>query len=193
MSPFCLLAFASLHTCSFAKKSLPSSSHSASRPHKPQTCPPILTSPHLLNLRRPTVDALALAANFNVKLAFTLHTPRAFHERVVGHAAGVCTLSGHEFEHGQEEVADAARFLDAKVVLLTQDVGKGPMAQAVDVAELAFAVEDLLRPFATDAQGFRESAEQLDDLCYVVVVFAVLCAGLRVEEVVACDKFEGLG
>ena len=39
---------------------------------------------------------------------------------------------------------DAARFLDAKVVLLTEDVGKGPVAQAVDVAELAFAVEDFL-------------------------------------------------
>lgn len=66
------------------------------------------------------------------------------------------------------------------------------MAQAVDVAELAFAVEDFLRPFAADAQRFGEGAQQLDDLCYVIVIFAVLCARLRVEEVVACDKFEGL-
>ena len=79
------------------------------------------------------------------------------------------------------------------MVLLTQDVGKGPVAQAVDVAELAFAVEDFLRPFAADAQRFGEGAQQLDDLCYVIIVFAVLCARLRVEEVVACDKFEGLG
>ena len=79
------------------------------------------------------------------------------------------------------------------MVLLAQDVGQGPVAQAVDVAELAFAVEDFLRPFAADAQRFGERAQQLDDLCYVIVVFAVLCAGLRVEEVVACDKFEGLG
>lgn len=66
------------------------------------------------------------------------------------------------------------------------------MAQAVDVAELAFAVEDFLRPLAADAQRFGEGTQQLDDLCYVVVIFAVLCARLRVEEVVACDKFEGL-
>ena len=78
------------------------------------------------------------------------------------------------------------------MVLLAQDVGQGPVAQAVDVAELAFAVEDFLRPFAADAQRFGERAQQLDDLCYVIVVFAVLCARLRVEEVVACDKFEGL-
>lgn len=66
------------------------------------------------------------------------------------------------------------------------------MAEAVDVAELAFAVEDFLRPLAADAQGFGESAEQLDDLCDVVVVFAIFGAGLGVEEVVACDEFEGL-
>jgi len=111
---------------------------------------------------------------------------------VVGHAAGVGALGRHQLEHGQQEVADAARLLDAKVVLLTQDVGKGPVAQAVDVAELAFAVEDFLRPFAADAQRFGERAQQLDDLCYMIVVFAVLCARLRVEEVVACDKFESL-
>jgi len=64
--------------------------------------------------------------------------------------------------------------------------------QAVDVAQLALAVEDLLRPFARDAQGFREGAEEFDDLRDVVVVFAVFGAGLRVEEVVARDEFEDL-
>jgi hypothetical protein len=39
---------------------------------------------------------------------------------------------------------------------------------------------------------FGEGAEQLDDLRDVVVVFAVFGAGLGVEEVVACDEFEGL-
>ena len=33
------------------------------------------------------------------------------------------------------------------------------MAQAVDVAELAFAVEDLLRPFSGETEGFGESTE----------------------------------
>ena len=150
------------------------------------------SSPHLLDLGRPAVDTLTLAADLDVKLALAFHTPRALHERVIRHATGVSTLGRHQLEHREQEVAEAARFLVAKVVLLTQDVGKGPVAQAVDVAELAFAVEDFLRPFAADAQRFGEGAQQLDDLCYVIVVFAVLCAGLGVEEVVACDEFEGL-
>ena len=66
------------------------------------------------------------------------------------------------------------------------------MPQTVDIAEFALAVEDFLRPFARDAQGFGEGAEELDDLRDVVVVFAVLGAGLRVEEVVAGDEFEDL-
>lgn len=62
----------------------------------------------------------------------------------------------------------------------------------MDVAEFSFAVEDLLGPFAADTHGFGEGAEKLDDLCDVVVVFAVFGAGLRVEEVVAGYKLEYL-
>ena len=67
------------------------------------------------------------------------------------------------------------------------------MPQAVDIAQLAFAVENFLRPFAGDAEGFGEGAEELDDLRDMVVVFAVFGARLWVEEVVACDEFEDLG
>ena len=66
------------------------------------------------------------------------------------------------------------------------------MPQAVDVAQFALAVEDFLTPFARQAQGFGEWTEQFDDLGDVVVVFAVFCAGLGVEEVVAGYKFEDL-
>jgi len=111
---------------------------------------------------------------------------------MVRHPTSISPLSRHKLQHRQQEIANTARLLDAEMVLLAQHVGQSPMAQAMDVAQLAFAVEDFLRPFAADAEGFGESAEQLDDLCYVVVVFAVLCAGLGVEEVVACDEFEGL-
>jgi hypothetical protein len=149
-------------------------------------------SPGLLDLGRPTLDALALAADWNVDLGLALHSPRALEERVARHAAGVGALGGHELEHGQEEVADTAGLFHAKVVFLAQHVGQGPVAQAVDVAELAFAVEDLLRPLAADAERFGKRAEQLDDLCNVVVVLAVLGAGLRVEEIVSCDKLESL-
>lgn len=59
------------------------------------------------------------------------------------------------------------------------------MTEALDVAQLAFSVEDLLRPLAGETERFGEGPEELDDLCDVVVVFAVFGAGLRVEEVVA--------
>ena len=51
----------------------------------------------------------------------------------------------------------------------------------MDVPELAFSVEDLLGPFPTEAEGFREGAEEFDYLGDVVVVFAVFGAGLWVE------------
>jgi hypothetical protein len=66
------------------------------------------------------------------------------------------------------------------------------VSQPVDVAQLAFAVEDLLGPFPGLAEGAGEGAEELDDLSDVVVVFAVFGARLGVEEVVACDELEDL-
>ena len=62
----------------------------------------------------------------------------------------------------------------------------------MDVPELAFSVEDLLGPFPTEAEGFREGAEEFDYLGDVVVVFAVFGARLGVEEVVAGYEFEDL-
>jgi hypothetical protein len=152
----------------------------------------VILSPDLLDLGRPALDALALATDSNIDLGLALHSPRALKERVARHAAGVGALGGHELEHGEEEFADAAGLFHAKVVFLAQHVGQGPVAQAVDVAELAFAVEDLLRPLAADAQRFGKRAQQLDDLCNVVVVLAVLGAGLRVEKIVTCDKLKSL-
>ncbi len=111
---------------------------------------------------------------------------------MAGHAARVGALLGHELEHRGEEVGDALALLLLEVVLLAEDVGQGPVAQAVDVAQLALAVEDLLRPLARQAERLGERPEQLDDLRDVVVVLAVLGARLRVEEVVACDKLEDL-
>jgi hypothetical protein len=62
----------------------------------------------------------------------------------------------------------------------------------MDVTQLAFSVEDLLRPFPGEAERFGEGAEEFDDLGDVVVIFAIFGAGLGVEEVVTCDEFEGL-
>jgi hypothetical protein len=66
------------------------------------------------------------------------------------------------------------------------------VSKSVNVPKLAFAVEDFLRPFAGDTELFGKGAEEFDDLRDVVIVFAVLGAGLGIEEVVACDKFEDL-
>lgn len=62
----------------------------------------------------------------------------------------------------------------------------------MDVAQLALAVEDLHGPFPRHAEVAREVAEELDDLCDVVVVFAVFGSGLWIEEVVAGDELEDL-
>ena len=78
------------------------------------------------------------------------------------------------------------------MVLLPQDVRERPVPQAVDVAQLAFAAEDFLRPFTREAEGAREGAEEFDDLRDVVIVFAVFGAGLGIEEIVACYQLEDL-
>ncbi len=111
---------------------------------------------------------------------------------MAGHAPRVGALLRDELEHRGEEVCDALALVVLEVVLLAQDVGQGPVAQAVDVAQLSLAVEDLLRPLARQAERLGERPQQLDDLRDVVVVLAVLGARLRVEEVVARDELEYL-
>lgn len=59
------------------------------------------------------------------------------------------------------------------------------MAESVDIAEFAFAVEDLLGPSTGKTKRLGECTEQLDDLGYVIVVFPVPGAGLGVEQVIA--------
>lgn len=66
------------------------------------------------------------------------------------------------------------------------------MSQSVNVTQLALAVENLLAPLAAQAQRSGERAQQLDNLRNVVVVLAVLCTGLGIEEVVAGDELEYL-
>lgn len=62
----------------------------------------------------------------------------------------------------------------------------------MDVAQLAFAVEDLHGPFTSHAEVTGEVAKELDDLRDVVVVFTVFSTGLGVKEVVAGDELEHL-
>jgi hypothetical protein len=64
--------------------------------------------------------------------------------------------------------------------------------ESVDIPELALSREDFLAPFAGHTEGLRERSKQFDDLGNMVVVFAVLGAGLRIEEIVACDQLKYL-
>lgn len=66
------------------------------------------------------------------------------------------------------------------------------MSKTVDISELAFSVEDFLGPLSGKTQGFGEGTEEFDYLGDMVVVFAVLGAGLGIEEVVTGDEFEDL-
>ena len=66
------------------------------------------------------------------------------------------------------------------------------MAQTVNVAELAFTIEDLLRPLPREAKSTGERAKQFNNLGNVVIVFAVFSTRLGVKEVVACYEFENL-
>ena len=111
---------------------------------------------------------------------------------MIRHPARISPLRRQQLQHRQQEIRDPLPLFGSEMVLLPQHVREGPVAQPVDIAQFAFAVEDLLGPFARQAEGFGEGAEELDDLRYVVVVFAVFGARLGVEEVVAGDEFEDL-
>lgn len=50
------------------------------------------------------------------------------------------------------------------------------MSESMDVSELAFSIEDFLRPFARQPKGFGKWAEKFDDLGDVVIIFAILGA-----------------
>lgn len=103
--------------------------------------------PRLLHLSRPALDALALAADLNIKLD-VLHALRALQETVIRHPARIGPLSRQKLEHGQQKLGYPLRLLDAEMILLPQHVGQCPVSQPVNVSQLAFAVKYLLRPFA---------------------------------------------
>jgi hypothetical protein len=67
------------------------------------------------------------------------------------------------------------------MVFFTQDVRQGPVAESVYIAQFAIALKDLLGPFPGQREGLGERAEQFDDLCDMVVIFAILGSRLRVE------------
>lgn len=60
------------------------------------------------------------------------------------------------------------------------------------IAQLALAIEDLLRPFACKTEGFGKRSKEFDNLRNVVVVLAILGAGLRIEKVIAGNELENL-
>jgi hypothetical protein len=144
-----------------------------------------------LDLRSPTLNSLPFTPKRNIQL-YILHPDRPLHEFVIAHSACIRPSLGQKLQHRRQEPCDPVRLLHAEMILFLEDVRQRPMSEPMDISELAFAVEDFLRPFAGEAERFGEWAEQFDDLRDVVVVFAVLSAGLGIEEVVTRDEFKDL-
>ena len=145
----------------------------------------------LLDLGGPALDALAATAHGDIELD-VLHALDVGHKVMVAHAARIRPPLRQNLQHRHQEIADPLALVRAEMVFFPQHVRQGPVSQAVDVAQFAFAVENFLRPFSGQAQRFGEGAEELDHLRDVVVVFSVFGAGLRVEKVIASDKLEDL-
>lgn len=148
-----------------------------------------LSPPHL---RRPAVDALAAATNLQPLNLDSLHAGGIVQPWMAGHAAGVCPLLRHELQHRSQESGDALSLVLFEMVFLLEDIGQRPVSQSVNVPELALPVEYFLAPFAAEAERAREGAKQFDDLRNVVVVLAIFCARLWIEEVVARDQLKDL-
>lgn len=104
------------------------------------------------DLVRPPVYPLAPRAYLESLNLDALHPRRVLQPDMTGHAAGVCSLLWNELQHGDQEIRNALRLILLEVVLLPQDVGQRPVAQPVDITQLALAVEYLLRPLTRQAQ-----------------------------------------
>lgn len=99
-----------------------------------------------LNLRRPPLDALAFTSTRHAQV-HVLHALCVPEPLVAGHASGVGSVHGQQLQHGQQEAGNLLAVVFGEVVLLVQHVWQRPVAQAVDIAQLALSVENLLRPF----------------------------------------------
>jgi len=89
--------------------------------------------PLLLHLRRPSLDTLTLAAKWNVQLDL-FHTLRVGDERMVAHASSVRPFARDQIEHRQQKGTHFLAFINAEMILLSEDVWQGPMPQAMNVA-----------------------------------------------------------
>lgn len=89
--------------------------------------------PHLLDLRGPALDPLALTPHLNVQLD-GIHALRRIHKGMIRHASRIRPLRGDQLEHGQQEIAYPLRLLDAEMILLPQHVGQRPVPETVNVA-----------------------------------------------------------
>ena len=68
------------------------------------------------------------------------------------HTSRIRSIYGQKFQHGQQEACNLFALLLVKMVLFVKDVREGPVAQAMNITQLALAVEDFLRPFARETE-----------------------------------------
>lgn len=66
------------------------------------------------------------------------------------------------------------------------------MTKPVYVSKFALSIEDLLGPLPRQTEGFWECSQKFDDLGNVIIILAILGAGLRVKQIVTGDQFKNL-
>lgn len=109
------------------------------------------SSSPLLDLSRPAFDAITLCADSDVEFD-RLHTFGILCKFVIAHAACIRSALGWQIEHWSKKVGDSVCLFHRKMILLPENVWERPVSQSVDVAELALAIENFLRPFSGQAQ-----------------------------------------
>ena len=77
--------------------------------------------PHLLDLSRPSFDAIAFTADCDVGLD-AAHAFRLVQEGMIGHATSIGSIGWLQFEHGQQELSYPLGLLHREVVFFSQDV-----------------------------------------------------------------------
>jgi hypothetical protein len=106
-----------------------------------------MTTLPFLYLRSPTLNALAFTPQRNIQLDI-FHPHRPVHKFVIAHSSGVRAALRQKLEHRYQEPRDPAGLFRIEMIFLFEDVGQRPVSQSMNVSELAFTVEDFLRPFA---------------------------------------------
>lgn len=128
-------------------------------------------------------------ADLNVKKP-TFHPKCVLQPLMSAHASRIRSLIRAKFQHRAQERRNQLGLLLLVVVLFLKHVLQTPESQPGDILQLSFPIKDFMRPFACRPQRLGKRAEELDDLCNMIVVFVVFLTRLRVKEKVAGEELK---